>query len=83
MENYIKTGDVRFVFHNFPLSGFLPGSNMGVGEPMPPIKALSLWPYHDRLFSAQRDGQPGFTIDRLVDYAQELSPDECVHGAIA
>lgn len=76
MENYIKTGDVRFIFHTFPLSGFLPGSNMGALASQCAADQGAFWPYHDRLFSAQRDGQPGFTIDRLVDYAQALNLDE-------
>lgn len=76
MENYIKPGKVRFVFHNFPLSGFLPGSNMAALASQCAADQGAFWPYHDRLFSAQRNGQPAFTFDSLVEYAQELSLDE-------
>jgi protein-disulfide isomerase len=35
----------------------------------------AFWPYHNRLFPAQDQGQAGFTIDSLVRYADELGLD--------
>jgi protein-disulfide isomerase len=76
MENYIKPGKVRFVFQNFPLSGFLPGSNMAALASQCAADQGAFWPYHDRLFNAQRNGQPAFTFDSLVGYAKEMSLNE-------
>lgn len=76
MEKYIKPGKVRFVYHTFPLSGFLPGSNMAALASQCAADQGAFWPYHDRLFGAQRNGQPAFTFDRLVEYATELNLDE-------
>jgi len=76
VENYIKPGKVRFVYHTFPLSGFLPGSNMAALASQCAADQNAFWPYHDRLFSAQRNGQPAFAFDKLVDYAEELGLDE-------
>jgi len=76
MENYIKPGTVKFVHHPFPLSGFLPGSNMAALASQCAADQGGFWPYHDRLFSAQRNGQPAFVFDSLVGYATELGLDE-------
>ncbi len=76
MENYIKPGTVRFVYRPFPLSGFLPGSNMAALASQCAADQAAFWPYHDRLFSAQRNGQPAFTFDSLVGYSTELGMDE-------
>ncbi len=76
MESYIKPGTVRFVYHPFPLSGFLPGSNMAALSSQCAADQGAFWPYHDQLFSAQRNGQPAFTFDSLVGYANSLGLDE-------
>lgn len=75
-ENYIKTGKVRFVYHTFPLSGFLPGSNMAALASQCAKDQGAFWPYHDVLFNAQRGGQPAYTIDKLTSYAAQLNLDE-------
>ena len=75
-ENYIKTGKVRFVYHTFPLSGFLPGSNMAALASQCAKDQGAFWPYHDALFSAQQGGQPAYTIDKLTSYAAQLNLDE-------
>ena len=75
-ENYIKTGQVRFVYHTFPLSGFLPGSNMAALASYCAMDQGAFWPYHDALFTAQRGGQPAYTIDKLSSYAAQLNLDE-------
>lgn len=76
MESYIKPGTVRFVYHPFPLSGFLPGSNMAALASQCAADQGAFWPYHDRLFSAQTSGQPAYAFDSLVSFAGELGLDE-------
>lgn len=72
LENYIKPGKVRFVYQNFPLSGFAPASNMAAMASQCANDQNLFWPYHDRLFNAQSGGQQAFTIERLIDYAGEV-----------
>ena len=76
VENYIKPGKVRFVYHTFPLSGFAPASTMAAMASRCAEDQNAFWPYHDRLFNAQRSGQPAFTLEKLVEYATELSLDK-------
>ncbi|MBX3010139.1 MAG: DsbA family protein [Caldilineaceae bacterium] len=74
-EEYIKAGQVRFVYRTFPLSGFAPASNMAAMASRCAADQGAFWPYHDRLFNTQREGQPGFTIERLIEYAAEIGLD--------
>lgn len=76
IENYIKPGKVRFVYHTFPLSGFAPASNMAAMASQCAVDQNAFWPYHDRLFDAQRGGQQAFTIEKLSDYAAEIGLDQ-------
>jgi protein-disulfide isomerase len=75
IEEYIKPGTVRLEFHQFPLSGHAPGSNMGAMASLCAADQEMFWPYHDRLFLAQDQGQEGFTIDNLVRYADDMGMD--------
>lgn len=75
MEEYIKPGLVKFTYQPFPLGGFMPGSMMAALAAMCAADQGKFWEYHDRLFQAQSDGQPGFEIDRLVQYARDLGLD--------
>lgn len=71
-EDYIETGQVRFVFRNFPLQGFAPASRMAALASQCAADQDAFWPYHDRLFIAQSRGQGGFLLESLVEYAGEL-----------
>lgn len=75
IEDYIKTGQVRLEFHQFPLSIHAPGAEMGAQASLCANDQNAFWPYHNRLFPAQDQGQAGFTIDALVRYADELGLD--------
>ncbi len=75
IQDYVKAGTVLFEFHQFPLTGHAPGSNMGAMASMCANDQEMFWPYHDRLFLAQDQGQAGYTIDALVRYADELGMD--------
>jgi protein-disulfide isomerase len=75
IEEYIQTGQVRLEFHQFPLSIHAPGAEMGAQASLCANDQGKFWPYHNRLFPAQDQGQAGFTIDALVRYADELGLD--------
>jgi protein-disulfide isomerase len=75
LDQYIKTGKVRLEFHQFPLSIHAPGAEMAAQASLCANDQGAFWPYHNRLFPAQDQGQPGFTIDSLVRYADELGLD--------
>ena len=75
IEQYIKPGLVKLEFHQFPLSIHAPGAEMGAQASLCANDQGAFWPYHNRLFPAQDQGQAGFTIDSLVRYADELGLD--------
>jgi protein-disulfide isomerase len=75
IEDYVKTGQVRIEFHQFPLSIHAPGAEMAAQASLCANDQGSFWPYHNRLFPAQDQGQAGYTIDALVRYADELGLD--------
>lgn len=75
VEDYVKTGQVRIEFHQFPLSIHAPGAEMAAQASLCANDQNAFWPYHNRLFPAQDQGQAGFTIDALVRYADELGLD--------
>jgi protein-disulfide isomerase len=75
IEEYIKTGQVKLEFHQFPLSIHAPGADMAAMASLCAADQNAFWPYHNRLFPAQDQGQAGFTIDALVRYADELGLD--------
>ena len=87
-EEYIATGKVRFEFHHFPLQIHAPGAQLGAMAAECANDQSAFWPYHDRLFQvAQRSGQAGFTLDSLVQAAQEMGLDEreffqCMSGQV-
>lgn len=75
VDEYVKSGQVRIEFHQFPLSIHAPGAEMGAQASLCANDQNAFWPYHNRLFPAQDQGQAGFTIDSLVRYADELGLD--------
>ncbi len=74
-EAYVKTGQVKLEYHFFPLQSFAPGSEMAAMAGMCAADQNAFWPYHDRLFQAQDQGQAGYLLDALVQYADELGLD--------
>ena len=85
VEEYVKPGLVRLEIHHFPLSMHSPGAEMGAQASLCANDQELFWPYRQRLFAAQDDGQAGFTTDALVRYADELGLDrtafeECMNN---
>jgi protein-disulfide isomerase len=75
LADYVKPGLVKFTFQPFPLGGFMPGSLYAALAAECAADQGKFWEYHDRLFQAQREGQAGFEVDRLVQYASDLGLD--------
>ena len=75
VEDYVKPGLVRFEFRQFPLQSHAPGSINAALASECAADQGGFWIYHHRLFQAQNDGQSGYTLDRLVQYADEVGLD--------
>ena len=75
IEKWVKTGQVKLEYHQFPLSGHAPGSTMGAMASLCALDQGAFSAYHSRLIAAQDKGQAGYTIDALVRYADELGLD--------
>lgn len=75
VEEYVKPGQVKLEFRQFPLSGHRPGSDMAAQASLCAADQDAFWTYHNRLFAAQDRGQPGYVLDALVQYADELGLD--------
>lgn len=75
VEEYIKTGQVKLEFRQFPLTSHRPGSDMAAMASLCAADQNAFWTYHNRLYAAQDRGQPGYTLDSLVQYADELGLD--------
>lgn len=75
VSEYVKPGKVKLEFRQFPLSGHAPGSNMAAMASLCAADQNAFWTYHNRLFAAQDRGQPGYVLDALVQYADELGLD--------
>lgn len=76
INDYVKSGKIRFEFRPFPLKGFEPGSRWGALASECAAEQNAFWPYHDRLFEAARQqGQAALTFERLIEYGGEVGLD--------
>jgi len=66
-EEYIKTGKVRFVYRDFPLSGHRNAQKAAEGAECADEQG-KFWEMHDKIF----DNQRAMTVPDLKQYAQEL-----------
>lgn len=74
LEEYVKTGKVRLEIH--PVAFLGEGSQLAAEAALCAQDQGQFFPYHDRLFAAQRQyGAGAFTPDRLKEYAAELGLD--------
>jgi protein-disulfide isomerase len=55
LERYVRTGQVQFVFHDFPLASLHPTAPRGAAAALCVAEqgAARFWPMHDELFEAQ------------------------------
>lgn len=69
-EDYVKTGQVRYEFHHFPLQQHAPGAyNSALATECAADQGM-FWPYHDKVFQvATVDQQRGVQPERLIEYA--------------
>ena len=75
-EDYVKTGLVRLQFGQFPLQIHAPGAQMSATATECAADQNAFWPFHDRVFQeAASRGQAGVTLDRLVQYSEDLGLD--------
>jgi protein-disulfide isomerase len=77
-EQYIKTGKIRFIFHNYPVVDGASGSESHLAA----LAALCagdqdmFWEYHDLLFKNQSgENQGAFSTPRLEAFASQLHLD--------
>lgn len=74
IENYVASGQVRFVYRNFPFIG--PESFQAANASMCAAEQGRFWDYHDMLFANQTGENIGaFTTRRLTAFAETLGLD--------
>lgn len=77
LENFVKTGQVRFEFNQFPLQQHNPGAIMAAQASLCAADQNQFWPYHDEVFAqAASRGQAGTTFEALMTIAADLGLDE-------
>ncbi|MBI2640057.1 MAG: DsbA family protein [Candidatus Sungbacteria bacterium] len=77
-EKYIKTGKVRFVYRDFPLSGIHSGALPAAMAGECAEDQNKFWEMHDKIFQEQDrlgQGTVSFTADDLKRWARELGLD--------
>ncbi len=75
-EQFVKTGKVRFEFHQFPLQQHYPGALYASQAALCVADLNEFWPFHDRTFqAATARGQAGTEVEALIGYAAELGID--------
>jgi protein-disulfide isomerase len=75
IQEYVKDGKVKLEFRQFPLSGHMPETEQAAMASLCAADQGAFWTYHNRLFAAQSRGKEGYTLDALVQYADELQLD--------
>ena len=74
VENYVESGDVYFVYRNFPILG--PESLSAANASMCAADQNGFWEYHDILFVNQAGSNTGnFSDGRLVAFAESAGLD--------
>jgi len=73
---FVKTGDVRLEFHQFPLSQHAPGAIMAANASECAADQNLFWPYHDQVFvAAESRGQAALVYDELMKMATTVGLD--------
>ncbi len=75
-ENYVETGRVQFVYHDFPLRSIHPNAVAAAEAARCAGEQDAFWPMHDLLFSRQNEwSSDGNVRPRFVSYAEDLELD--------
>lgn len=77
-EKYIKTGKVRFVYRDFPLSGIHPGALPAAIAGECAEDQGKFWEMHDKIFQEQDrlgQGTVAFSSDDIKRWAREIGLD--------
>jgi protein-disulfide isomerase len=87
LETYIKTGQVYFVFHNYPFIDSNAPGNESQDAAMAGLCAAEqgqFWPYHDMLFANQIGENVGsFSRPRLEAIAEQLGLDPSFNSCLS
>jgi protein-disulfide isomerase len=76
MDDFVSEGQVKIEFNYLPLAQHDPGATLGALAAECAAEQGAFWPYHDMIFAvAASQGMSGFTLERLVGYAEELDLD--------
>lgn len=79
-QNYIETGQVQLIFHDFPLPQHQNAVATGSAARCAGAQNM-FWPMHDLLFGRQSEWQSDRNIQpRLAGYAAELGLDSAAFG---
>ncbi|MGA2113014.1 MAG: DsbA family protein [Anaerolineales bacterium] len=77
VDQFVDTGKVLFIFHNFPLPSLEPESGDAALAAMCAIDQNQFWRYHDMLYANQTGENVGdFTSSRLIAFAGALGMDK-------
>jgi len=87
-EKYTKTGKVRFIYRDFPLSGIHPGAMPAAMSGECAEDQGKFWEMHDKIFQEQSrlgQGTVEFSVDDLKRWAREIGLegpafDSCLDG---
>ena len=77
-EQYIESGQVRFVYKHFAILGT--ESNRSAEASECAADQDKFWDYHDALFADQMTNRSAFNDDWLIDVAEDLGMDATVFG---
>lgn len=72
-EEYVETGQVRFVYKHFAILG--PESSRSAEASECAAEQGKFWAYHDLVFEDQYNNRSALNQDRLVELAQEIGLD--------
>lgn len=85
VEEYVKTGKVRFVYQTFPLGGFEPGASIAANAALCAADQNMFWQMHDQLFAMQKQGMSAYQPESLSKVAESMGMNrkqmsDCMNG---
>ncbi|NJP04244.1 MAG: DsbA family protein [Chloroflexaceae bacterium] len=74
VDNYVNTGKVHFIFHDFPLP-YHQATPLALQASRCAGEQGKFWEMHDLLFQRQAEWSRGNTAERLMNYAAQIELD--------